>query len=154
MSSAFRREYTVRLPLPLAQLYTRAHNAKSARDRHDLTYFLFEAIVRLSVAPLVMKYLEEIEQGQPRSTKLDQQLTCLSRPSAGHWVGLLRELARHFGKRVDAAAHPLGHLWNQLDTPRKDLPDCLQLYRRIKNGPDGQPSNDQSVSLLQLPDSR
>jgi hypothetical protein len=86
MSSEFRKEYTVRLPLPLAQLYTRAHNAKSSRDRHDLTYFLFEALVRLSVAPLVMKYLEEIEQGQPRVAELDQRLTCLSRPSAGHWT--------------------------------------------------------------------
>jgi hypothetical protein len=51
---------------------------------------------------------------------------------------------------LDAVTHPLGHLWKQLDTQHRDLPACLALYRRIKNGPDGKPSNDQTVSLLNL----
>jgi hypothetical protein len=29
MSAEFQREYLLRLPLPLAQLYSRAHNAKA-----------------------------------------------------------------------------------------------------------------------------
>lgn len=150
MSSEYRREYAIRLPLPLAQLYTRAHNAKSARDRHDLTYFLFEAIVRLSVAPLVLTYLREIEQGQPRSVAVDRHLFNLARPTAGHWVGMLRELSRMFGARVDAGMHPLGHLWGQLNSQRRDFSNCLALFCRIKHGPDGPTSHDQSVSLLQL----
>ena len=30
MASAFQREYLIQLPLPLAQLYNRAHNANSS----------------------------------------------------------------------------------------------------------------------------
>ena len=32
MPLEFRREYLVRLPLPLAQLYSRAHNAKDGKS--------------------------------------------------------------------------------------------------------------------------
>jgi hypothetical protein len=32
-----------RLPLPLAQLYRRAHNAKTDLDRHNASYCLWEA---------------------------------------------------------------------------------------------------------------
>ena len=55
--------------------------------------------------------------------------------------------------RPDAAAHPLGHLWGQLEpqAPRSARPS-LALYRRIKNGPDGEPAGDQSCSLLELLD--
>jgi len=63
---------------------------------------------------------------------------------------MLRELARHFGQRPDAHAHPLGHLWDQLDKARRDRPDLLALYRRIKHGADGQPAGDQSCSLLEV----
>jgi WD40 repeat protein/serine/threonine protein kinase len=152
MAADYHRNYTIRLPLPLAQLYSRAHNAKSARDRHDLTYFLFEAAVRMAVAPLVLTYLKEIEHGQPRSAIVERGLIHLSRPSAGHWIGLLRELSKYFGERVDADTHPLGHLWRQLTAKRSDLAGALALYRRIKNGPDGPVANDTSLSLLGLLD--
>jgi hypothetical protein len=46
----FRREYLVRLPLPVAQLYSRAFNAKDGRARHDNAYYLFEALIKLSAA--------------------------------------------------------------------------------------------------------
>ena len=32
MTSVFHREYLIQLPLPLAQLYNRAHNAKDPRQ--------------------------------------------------------------------------------------------------------------------------
>jgi tetratricopeptide (TPR) repeat protein/serine/threonine protein kinase len=146
----FRREYLVRLPLPLAQLYSRAHNDKSARSRHDNAYYLFEALVKLSAAPAIMVYLHEVEQGQPRVPAVDQVLGGLALPSFGHWVGMLRELARYFGSRADAASHPLGHLWQQLDTRRRDLPATLALYGRTKNGVEGAPGGDTSCSLLEL----
>ena len=78
-------------------------------------------------------------QGAPRSKALDRVLAQLALPSLGQWVGMLRELARHFGQRPDAASHPLGHLWDQLDDVRRDRPALLALYRRIKHGADGQP---------------
>src|SRR5439155_2028747 len=47
MALDFRRDYLVQLPLPLAQLYSRAYNAKDARGRHDNTFYLFEAVVKV-----------------------------------------------------------------------------------------------------------
>ena len=47
----FHRECLVQLPLPLAQLYSRAYNVKTPQSRHDHTFFLFEAVVKLTAAP-------------------------------------------------------------------------------------------------------
>jgi serine/threonine protein kinase len=150
MAETFQREYLLRLPLPLAQLYSRAYNAKDARGRHDNTYYLFEAFLKLAAAPAAAVYLHEVQHGAARVPALDGLLAALALPSLGQWLAILRGLARHFGERADAAAHPLGHLWGQLTTPRRDLDGVLALYRRIKNGPDGEPAGDQSCSLLQL----
>jgi hypothetical protein len=49
----FRREYLVRLTLPLAQLYSRAFNAKDPRGRYDNAFYLFEATIKLAVARAV-----------------------------------------------------------------------------------------------------
>jgi WD40 repeat protein/serine/threonine protein kinase len=150
MSSEFQREYLVRLPLPLAQLYHRAYNDKSAQSRHNNTFYLFEALVKLATAPVVAAYLYEVDQGCARVAELDRLLVQLALPSLGQWVGMLRALARHFGTRPDAAAHPLGHLWNQLNQPYRDRPGLLALFRRIKNCLDGEPAGDQSCSPLQV----
>src|SRR5262245_51046426 len=110
MTQEFQRDYLIRLPLPLAQLYSRAHGDKSARGRHDNAYFLFEALIKLTAAPAVAAYVEAIEAGGPRVEVIDQALGKLALPSLGHWVAMLRELARHFSAPPDAAGHPLGHL--------------------------------------------
>src|SRR5437868_5997236 len=98
--ASFQRDYLVRLPLPLAQLYGRAHNAKDARSRHDNAFYLFEALIKLAAAPLIAAYLH---QGGARTPALDQLLTQLALPSLGQWTAMLRELARHYGQRPDAA---------------------------------------------------
>ena len=152
MSQEFQRDYLVRLPLPLAQLYGRAHNAKDSRSRHDNTFYLFEALVKLAAAPAIACYLHEIQLGAPRVAKIDKELVHLALPLLGQWVGMLRELARYFGERPEAASHPLGHLWDQLNRPHRDRPALLALYRRIKNGPDGQPAGDQNCSIMQVLD--
>jgi eukaryotic-like serine/threonine-protein kinase len=148
--SEYQREYLVRLPLPLAQLYDRAHNAKDPRARYDNTFYLFEVLIKLAAAPAIACYLHEVGQKASHSKALDRILAQLALPSLGQWVGMLRELARHFGQRPDASSHPLGHLWDQLDKARRDRPALLALYRRVKHGADGQPGNDQSCSLLNL----
>jgi hypothetical protein len=149
MSAEFRRDYLLRLPLPLAQLYSRAYNAKNPRSRHDNCFYLCEAVIKLSSAPLIACYLDEVGHGTPRQPSLDCLLARLALPSLGQWLAILRELARAYGRRVDAAAHPLGHLWGQLDAPRR-LPGLVALFRRIKNGADGDRADDQSCSLLEL----
>jgi hypothetical protein len=90
----FHREYLVRLPLPLAQLYGRAHNAKNGRGRHDNLFYLFEALTKLAAAPAVMAYLQESRHGAPRLAALDRLLAQLALPSLGQWVAMVRELAR------------------------------------------------------------
>jgi hypothetical protein len=151
-AAEFHREYLVRLPLPLAQLYSRAFNAKEARARHDNAFYLFESLIKLAATPVIAAYLTEVQRGGPRVVALDRLLAQLALPSLGQWVAMLRELARHFGQRPDAVAHPLGHLWGQLEPKHRDRPAILALYRRIKNGPDGEAAGDQSCSLLDLLD--
>ena len=77
----------------------------------------------------------------------------LALPSLGQWVAMLRELARHFGAagrgRGASAGAPSGASSSR---KRRDLPAIVALYRRIKNGPDGEPAGDQSCSLLDLLD--
>lgn len=152
MTGDFQREYLVRLPLPLAQLYSRAYNAPAAQARHDNAFYLFEALIKLAACPHVMAYLHEVDHGAQRVDSLDRLLAHLALPSLGQWAAILRELAKHFGSRPDAASHPLGHVWEQLKVKHRDLPGILELFRRIKNGPDGKPAGDQSCSLLQLVD--
>ncbi len=150
MSPDFRREYLMRLPLPLAQLYSRAGTAKDARSRHDNTFYLLEALIKLAAVPGIAAYLNDVQHGQPHVEALDRSLVHLALPSLGQWVAMLRELAIHFGKRAEADTHPLGHLARQFTEKHSDHPALLALYRRIKNGPDGAAAGDQSCSLLQV----
>ena len=89
MASTFHREYLIQLPLPLAQLYNRAHNAKDPRSRHDNAYYLFEALVKLMATPLVAAYLHEIRHGGKRVDVIDWRLQQLALPSLGQWVGMV-----------------------------------------------------------------
>ena len=54
IDAAFDDDLARRLPLPLAQLYRRAHNAKGPRDRHDTAYCLWEAALKLLGATAVV----------------------------------------------------------------------------------------------------
>jgi Protein tyrosine and serine/threonine kinase len=150
MAATFHREYLVQLPLPLAQLYSRASNAKDPRGRYENAYYLFEALIKLTAAPLIAAYLQEVRHGGTHVEALDRQLTQLALPSLGQWVGMVREVARSFGERADASSHPLGHLWPQLTRQHRDQPGLLELYRRIKNGPDGRRTDDRACSVLQV----
>jgi hypothetical protein len=76
------------LPLPLAQLYTRAFNAKDARSRHDNAFYLFEATIKLAAAPAVACYVHDVRSGSTRVPELDRLLLQLALPSLGQ---LLRD---------------------------------------------------------------
>src|SRR4051794_29388263 len=71
-----------RLPLPLAQLYRRAHNAKSAQERHHTAYYLWEAALKLLGASAVGAFLST---GKRPEGDLADVLRNLARPSVGHW---------------------------------------------------------------------
>src|SRR5262245_3002331 len=77
-----------RLPLPLAKIYRRAHNAKTPFDRHQAAYFLWEAGLRLLASAAVVTYAERPSP----DPDLDAVLKKLARPSLGDWWALVRRL--------------------------------------------------------------
>jgi serine/threonine protein kinase/WD40 repeat protein len=77
-----------RLPLPLAQLYRRAHNAKNALERHQAAYYLWEAGLKLLGSLLVVEYAELGD----RDPELAARLENLARPALGHWWEFIRRL--------------------------------------------------------------
>jgi hypothetical protein len=70
-----------RLPLPLAQLYRRALNAREPFERHQVAYYLWEAALKLLGSVAIVSYAE---RGAP-DPKLAERLTNLARPATGHW---------------------------------------------------------------------
>jgi|GEM_PF-2185803 len=152
MDQSFRREYLLRLPLPLAQLYSRAHNAKDTRTRHDNCFYIFESLIKLSTCPLIGSYLDDLKRGRPHVEAADKVLAHLALPSLGQWVGMMRELARHYGESETTRGHPLRLVWRQLTRKHTlaDSPGIVSLFRRIKHGPDGKLSADSTCTLLDL----
>jgi len=148
----FRREYLLRLPLPLAQLYSRAHNAKDNRSRHDNCYYIFESLIKLAACPLIGSYVDDLKRGRPHVEQVDRALAHLALPSLGQWLAMLRELARHYGTSPDHKGHPLRSVWRRLTRKhnRADSPAIVGLYRRLKHGPDGKLSADTTCTLLDL----
>ncbi|MEM9416507.1 MAG: serine/threonine-protein kinase [Planctomycetota bacterium] len=151
-SYEFRREYLLRLPLPLAQLYSRAHNAKDNRSRHDNCYYIFESLIKLAACPLIGSYIDDLNRGRPHVESIDRTLSYLALPSLGQWVAMLRELARHYGNSPEHKGHPLRNVWRKLNRKhtRAESPAIVGLYRRIKHGPDGKLSADSTCTLLDL----
>ena len=58
-----------RLPLPLAQLYRRAHNAKTALERHNTAFYCWEAGLKLLGAVAVVEYAERPQHDQQLSER-------------------------------------------------------------------------------------
>src|SRR5713101_6686492 len=69
-----------RLPLPLAQLYRRAHNAKTALERHLTAYYLWEAALKLLGSVAIVEYTAR----GANDPQLAERLQNLARPSLGH----------------------------------------------------------------------
>src|SRR5438874_12902887 len=84
-----------RLPLPLAQLYRRALNAKSARDAHDFAFYLWEAALKLLTSAVIVSY----QPDDPPDPKIAERLKNLARPSLGHWWELARLLIPMLSER-------------------------------------------------------
>lgn len=140
----------LRLPLPLAQLYKRAHNGKDPRSQHDNAYYFFEVLIKLMSCTLLTSYIGDSQRGESQSQAVDREIANLRRASIGHWVAMLRVLARHFGQGAGAASHPLGHLWEQLNEKHRSISGLTRLYQRIKNRVDGSPANDRTCTITQL----
>src|SRR5206468_8077807 len=81
-------ELVRRLPLPLAQLYRRALNAKTALERHQAAYYLWEAALKLLASVAVVEYAER----DVHDPQLAERLQNLARPSVGHCWDFVRLL--------------------------------------------------------------
>jgi WD40 repeat protein/serine/threonine protein kinase len=119
MSIAPADALVARLPLPLAQLYRRAHNAKTARDRRDFAYYQWEAALKLLASAALAAYAED-----PCDGDVNRRLPDLAAPSLGQWCDLVVLLPPVLARRGDAgfaAVHAL------LVDRRDDLPRCVHL---------------------------
>src|SRR3972149_443735 len=77
-----------RLPLPLALLYRRAHNARTPLERHQAALYLWEVALKLLGSVAVVEYAELKDEDR----ELADRLRALTWPSLGHWWELLRRL--------------------------------------------------------------
>lgn len=112
-----------RLPLPLAQLYRRAHNAKSPRDRRDFAYYIWEAAIKLLASTALVAYAE-----QPDDDEVNRKLPSMDAPSMGQWKDLVLLLAPALARRGDEAFQKIEGL---LTKSRDDLPRCTHLQSTI-----------------------
>ncbi len=110
-----------RLPLPLAQLYRRAHNAKTPEERHHAAYYLWEAALKLLGAVAVVEYAQAGDQ----DPELAERLQNLARPCVGHWWEFVRRLVPVLADRGDQGFAPVRDLL--LGRSRDDLPHAAGL---------------------------
>jgi hypothetical protein len=133
-----------RLPLPLARLYRRAHNAKSPLERHLTAYYLWEAGLKLLGSVAIVEYAERPEH----DPQLAERLHNLARPAVGHWwefVRLLVPLLAGAGDWPFAAAREL-----VLGRTRDDLPHAAGLDAALCEALDGRGGSRSTVRLSEL----
>jgi WD40 repeat protein/serine/threonine protein kinase/tetratricopeptide (TPR) repeat protein len=144
IETAFDDELARRLPLPLAQLYRRAHNAKGPRDRHDTAYCLWEAALKLLGATAVVAYAEH---GAP-APELAERLRNLARPALGHWWEFVRLLVPVLADAGDAGFAAAREL--VLGRARDDLPRAAGLDAALREALDAAPGARVTVRLAEL----
>jgi WD40 repeat protein/serine/threonine protein kinase len=133
-----------RLPLPLAQLYRRAHNAKTALERHLTAFYLWEAGLKLLASVAVVEYAERPEH----DPKVAERLQNLARPSLGHWWEFVRLLLPVL---ADSGDSELGKLRDQvLGRARGDLPRAAQLDVALRSALDDAGGSRGTVRLSDL----
>jgi WD40 repeat protein/serine/threonine protein kinase/tetratricopeptide (TPR) repeat protein len=135
-----------RLPLPLAQLYRRAHNAKTDRDRHDTAYCLWEAALKLLSSAAIVAYAEQA-QGDLDPTLRDR-LENLARPALGHWWEFIRLLLPPLAEAGDEGFRTARDLI--LGRGRDDLPRAAGLDAALRAELDDSTGARATVRLTEL----
>ncbi len=133
-----------RLPLPLAQLYRRAPNAKTPLERHLTAFYLWEASLKLLASVALAEYAGR----ETHDSQVAERLTSLARPSLGHWweyVCLLVPALADAGDPGFAAVRDL-----LLGKTRDDLPRCAGLDALLRQGPEGRGAARATVRLTEL----
>jgi hypothetical protein len=89
-----------RMPLPLAQLYRHACNARNPLDRHQAAMFLWEVLLKLLGSTAIVEYAE---RGTHDPAVLER-LKKLARPSLGHWLDFVQLLVPLVAERDEGFA--------------------------------------------------
>jgi WD40 repeat protein/serine/threonine protein kinase len=133
-----------RLPLPLAQLYRRAHNAKTPLERHLAAYYLWEAGLKLLASVAVVEYAER----GPAAPDIAERLRNLARPALGHWWEIARLL---IAAQADAGNAAFVHLRDVLlGKPRNDCPRAAGLDAVLREVLEGKAGARATVQLAEL----
>lgn len=85
-SHAILHEY----PYPIAKCYERLLRTRDLMQRRDQVRYLFEVTLKYCACLSIAQYLR-IGHHEP---SIDAALSCLSRPSLGHWLNLFRQCSR------------------------------------------------------------
>ncbi len=133
-----------RLPLPLAQLYRRAHNAKAPLDRHQTAFYLWEAALKLLGSVAVITYAE-LPQHEAELAELLQKL---ARPALGHWWEIVRRLLPVLADQDDPGFGAARDL--VLGRARDDLPRVAGLDAALVQALGGKSSAGSRVRLTEL----
>jgi serine/threonine protein kinase len=133
-----------RLPLPLAQLYRRAHNAKTALDRHLTAFYLWEAALKLLASVAVVEYAERPEH----DPQLAERLQNLARPALGHWWEFVRRLVPVLADQGDEPFQKVRDL--VLGRSRDDLPRAAGLDAALREALEGKGGARATVRLTEL----
>jgi serine/threonine protein kinase len=137
-------ELVRRLPLPLAQLYRRGHNAKSALERHQAGYYLWEASLKLLGSVAIVEYAALAQPHDPLLARLQN----IARPSTGHWWEFVRCLTPALAEAGDAHFAAIRDLL--LGRSRDDLPRAAGLDAALCEALDGHRGARATVRLSEL----
>jgi tetratricopeptide (TPR) repeat protein len=110
MGSDLDRALLQRLPLPLAQLYRRAHNAKSPLERHLTAFYFWEAGLKLLASVAIVEYARRPQPDPRLAERLHLQVDALAgrrliyvsevRQVGGQWLIQRLELAGEGARRI------------------------------------------------------
>jgi serine/threonine protein kinase len=123
-----------RLPLPLAQLYRRAHDAKTPLERHMMAYYLWQASLELLGSVAIVAYAERSEH----DPALAERLISLARPAVGNWWEYVRLLIPTLADAGEESFRGIRDL--VLGSSRSNLPRAAALdtaLRECLGGPAG-----------------
>ncbi len=133
-----------RLPLPLAQIYRRANNAKTPLDRHNAAYCLWEASLKLLGSVAIVAHAER----GAVAPELVDRLQNLARPALGHWWEFVRLLVPPLADSGDAGFRQVRDLL--LGRPRDGLPRAAGLVAALRETQDGTTGGQVTVHLSEL----
>jgi WD40 repeat protein/serine/threonine protein kinase len=144
MSVAVNANLLARLPLPLAQLYRRAHNAQTAPERHLSAFYLWEAALKLLGCTAVAVYAARPKH----DPSLVERLQNLARPALGHWWEFVRLLVPALADGGDPGFRAVRDLL--LGRSRDDLPRVAGLDAALLEVLEGKTAARTTVRLTEL----